>query len=402
MKSRKADDDDKVLPEFVLLFTFQASKDLNRIITSFQEKTKQLSENEKRKRLGALEEVELRLLGDKFLKAGRINRIAVGRLDFPIAKSAETEPTSADIYLVTHKTGAALLEVRINLPEQTFNPDLWIPWLRSDSINSIINQIRSRLLFPLDGSSYYCFISVYVAKKSVEDFLESHQADVIRLLYLDSSPMPFKDDFVVNELERDFCLRKDGASFMSYSVALHIMTRDTRVAAQKSILSDAKEKCSLPFFVTVELLLLEKQVLRTYYDMLAASKLSSLSDLIGLKEKILNGLEEYYGVITRVNQFSGPLIDHGEKIFGINDIYDSVMDRLDAVTFDITTRYQRNTNVLTFWLTVLFGALESGFLASDVASSFYMNNPFMVILWTFFASAVTAGILSLILYNRIK
>jgi formate-dependent nitrite reductase membrane component NrfD len=78
------------------------------------------------------------------------------------------------------------------------------------------------------------------------------------------------------------------------------------------------------------------------------------------------------------------------------------MDRLDAVTFDITTRYQRNTNVLTFWLTVLFGALESGFLASDVASSFYMNNPFMVILWTFFASAVTAAILSLILYNRIK
>jgi hypothetical protein len=108
MKSRKADDDDKVLPEFVLLFTFQASKDLNRIITSFQEKTKQLSENEKRKRLGALEEVELRLLGDKFLKAGRINRIAVGRLDFPIAKSAETEPTSADIYLVTQNWSRTL------------------------------------------------------------------------------------------------------------------------------------------------------------------------------------------------------------------------------------------------------------------------------------------------------
>ncbi|MCW4047667.1 MAG: hypothetical protein NWE99_08945 [Candidatus Bathyarchaeota archaeon] len=351
---------DRVLPEFVLLFTLPESENLNKT-TRFWEETKQLPEEEKRKHLNAMEEVELRLLGEKFLKAGRINRLSIGRLGLT-AKNAEIEPASADIYLVSHKTGVALLEIRMDLPEQTFNPELWIPWLRPESIDGIVNQLRKRLGFPLDESSFFCFISVYVPEKSIRVFVKSHPADIIRLLYLDASPLPFKDDFVVNELDKDFCLRKSQASFMSYLTAIHISVRDKGVANELS--SDIRAKCSLPFFVTIELLLLERQILGTYYDMLTASTFSSISNLIGLKDEILNGLEEYYGVITRVNQFSAPLIDYGEQTLGINNIYDSVIDRLDAVTFDITTRYQRNTSMLTFWLTVIFGALETVFLVS--------------------------------------
>ena len=346
-----------------------------------------------------MEGVELRLLGDKFLKAGRINRLPIGRLELP-TKHAEIEPSSADIYLVSHKTGVALLEIRLNLPKQAFNPDFWIPWLRPESVDGIVNELQKRLRVPLDESSYFCFISIYVPTTSIEVFVESHSADIIRLVYLDISPLPFNDDFVVSELEKNFCLRKGEASFMSYLAALHVTARDTDGRAGE-LSSGVKAKCSLPFFVTIELLMLERQILETYNDMLAASTLLSIGNLIGLKEKILNGLEEYYGVITRVNQFSAPLIEYGERTFGINNIYDSVIDRLEAVTFDITTRYQRNSSVLTFWLTVLFGALETGFLVSSVASLFYVENPFMVIVWSVVAVVVTAGILSLILYNRI-
>lgn len=56
-------------------------------------------------------------------------------------------------------------------------------------------------------------------------------------------------------------------------------------------------------------------------------------------------------------------------------------NRLDAVTFDITTRYQRNNSVLAFWLTVLFGALETVFLVSSTASLLYVGDPVAVTVW---------------------
>ncbi|MEM3262075.1 MAG: hypothetical protein QXW72_06840, partial [Conexivisphaerales archaeon] len=97
-------------------------------------------------------------------------------------------------------------------------------------------------------------------------------------------------------------------------------------------------KCSLPFIITIELLLLEREILKKYYKRLSNGSLS-ISRLVGLKQEILDGLEEYYGIIAKATQFSEPLMEFGQRILGINDLYDSVIDRLDAVIFDITTNY---------------------------------------------------------------
>ena len=120
------------------------------------------------------------------------------------------------------------------------------------------------------------------------------------------------------------------------------------------------------------------------------------------KIEILDGLEEYYGIIARATQFSEPLMEYGQQILGINDLYDSVIDRLDAVTFDITTNYERNTNVLTFWLTILFGSLDIGLLTESITSIYYVHNQLMILIWTAISTAVTSLGIYVLLYRRIK
>jgi len=51
-----------------------------------------------------------------------------------------------------------------------------------------------------------------------------------------------------------------------------------------------------------------------------------------------------------------------EGLLGIGDLYEAVMDRLDAVSFALTTRYQKRMTLLQFWLTIVFGATEIGFI----------------------------------------
>ncbi len=401
MEPKKPGNSDNVVTGLVLLFTVADPQNLDKI-ASLRKETEPLSEDQTRKRLRALEEVELRLLGDKFLKADRISRLPIGRIKISPLQHMELKPASADIYLVVHRTGVAILEAWMDLPEQPFNPNLWIEWLRQDSTDGLVKLIQNRLPFLLDDSYYFGFVNIYTSNQSIDAFLASNGVEIIRLIYLDVSPLDFKDDFVQDELDRNFCIRKGGASFMSNLLAVNIMALEDGDHENMFISADMQAKCALPFFVTLELLLLERQVLGNYYNILATNTLSSVRELIGLKERILDGLEEYYGVITRANKFSAPLIEYGETTLGINDIYDSVIDRVDAITFDITTRSQRDNNIITFWLTVIFGALETGFLASTIAALYYVNDLFMVILWAVLPSAVMAGMLSLILYKRVR
>jgi len=95
-------------------------------------------------------------------------------------------------------------------------------------------------------------------------------------------------------------------------------------------------------------------------------------------------------------------MEYGQQILGINDLYDSVIDRLDAVTFDITTNYERNTNVLTFWLTILFGSLDIGLLTESITSIYYVHNQLMILIWTAISTAVTSLGIYVLLYRRIK
>jgi len=399
MKTDEANDGDKVLPGFVILFAVPGPVGQGDI-SEIREETKPLPEEQARERLKALEEVELRLFGEEFHKAERTSRIVIGRMELAATEYSDLQPTHADVYLVLHKTGAAILEAWMEAPKQEYNADLWIKWLRSDSMEGITGSIRKGLRFLSGAYDPYCFITIVTANENIESFLRSHGADIVRLMYLDVSPMPFKDDFVSDELERDFCLRKGGASYMSISLAVHIKEIEGGSVANE-LLQDVRARSAIPFFLTVELLLLEREVLRDYYDLLAINAFGSVSDLVGLKENILNGLEEYYGVIARANQFSAPLREYGEKMLGINDIYESVVDRLDAITFDITMLYQRSNNVLTFLLTVLLSALEAGFIASSIAL-YYINDLFGVMFWTILAAVVTAVALSMVLYKRIR
>jgi len=74
-----------------------------------------------------------------------------------------------------------------------------------------------------------------------------------------------------------------------------------------------------------------------------------------------------------------------------------VMTRLEAVSFAITTRYQKRMTVLQFWLTLVFGATEIGFIASGIATWHYKSELFMVLAWTvgtaIFAAIVIASLL---------
>ena len=75
---------------------------------------------------------------------------------------------------------------------------------------------------------------------------------------------------------------------------------------------------------------------------------------------------------------------------------------MDAVTFDISTNYEHNINVLTFWLTILFGSLDIGLLTEGIASIYYVHNLMMILIWTAISTAVTSLGIYVLLYRRIK
>lgn len=77
-------------------------------------------------------------------------------------------------------------------------------------------------------------------------------------------------------------------------------------------------------------------------------------------------------------------------------------DRLDTVSFAITTRYQKRMTLLQFWLTVVFGASEIGFIASGIASGYYRAELGAVLARTVGASVVTALILVLLLRGKVE
>ncbi|MDG7044467.1 MAG: hypothetical protein JRN19_04475 [Nitrososphaerota archaeon] len=95
-------------------------------------------------------------------------------------------------------------------------------------------------------------------------------------------------------------------------------------------------------------------------------------------------------------------MEFGQRIFGINDLYDSIIDRLDAVVFDITTNYSRNSNTLSFWLTVLFGSLDTGLLTESIVSIYYIHNLPTIIGWTALVTVLTSLTIYLLLYRKIR
>ena len=129
-----------------------------------------------------------------------------------------------------------------------------------------------------------------------------------------------------------------------------------RAAALADVDSGLPSRSAVPFLVTLELLLIERAVLLQLYERLSQRTPASIEALLELKQQIGNGLEEYYGATMAATRFSGQVAEEGERLFGIIDLYDALMDRLETVSFALTTRYQQRMMQMQFWLTVMFGA----------------------------------------------
>ena len=156
----------------------------------------------------------------------------------------------------------------------------------------------------------------------------------------------------------------------------------------------------LQFLITLELLSIERAVLQGLYDRLTHAAPRSIDGLIGLKKDVMDGLEEYYGSTLASTRFNDVVAEQGEDVLGIVDLFEAVTDRLDMVSFTLTTTYQQRMTMLQFWLTVVFGATEIGFIAATIATWYYASGLGAVLAWTVGAAAVSGGVLVALLRHR--
>jgi hypothetical protein len=154
---------------------------------------------------------------------------------------------------------------------------------------------------------------------------------------------------------------------------------------------------------TIELLLIEREVLRLFHDRLArADVTASLPGLLELKTQLLDGLEEYRGTVAEPNRFSGEVTAYGQQVLGLDTLHQALATRLDSLTFEITTGYQRTTNVLQFSLTVVIGALQAASVAAVVAAVPYAHDLLPVAAWAAGAGLAAASAITVLLWRRLR
>jgi hypothetical protein len=308
-----------------------------------------------------------------------------------------------------HKAGVALFEAWLPAPAQPFDADRWIDWLDAKAEDSLVAQLQ-RVLGPLlnertSGSArwtgmFFPVIVLRSATLALREIVEQQGAALVRLLFLDQSSRPLKAQVVEEELARDYCGREGGLTLLSRRSGLDVHGCEDVAEADTARL--VPPRSALPFVVTLEVLILERTVLQQLYERLSRQMPNSVDALIALKQDVLDGLEEYYGALTSATRFSDAVTADGERLLGIADLYDAVMDRLDTISFAITTRYQRRMTLLQFWLTIVFGATEIGFIASGIATWYYARDLGAVLAWTIGASLVTTVVLVALLYRKVR
>jgi hypothetical protein len=395
-----------VEPAFVLLFSIRLKGAFKGFDTSHPGVTP-LPTGEAQAYMTGLTEFERRLLGKAFLETRRITRWPLGRI--ALEGSAENSPTHADVYLLSHKSGVALWEVWLPAPSQTFDASRWINWLDPEVEDGLVarvwrvlgavnHQITGK---PTWSGLYFPLILLRVPLQPLTTFIEQHGPDIVRLLFLDHSHKPLKPEVVAEELSRDYCARQGGMTLLARRSGI-----DLRETAE-DVTEDAPSnnlppKSALPFLITLELLLLEHAVLQHLYDRLSRHIPKSVEELITLKQEVIDGLEEYYGAITNATRFSDAVTADGETLLGVGDIYDAVTERMEAVSFAITTRSQRQMTLLQFWLTIVFGASEIGFIAASIATWYYHTGLGAVLAWAIGASLVSGLVLVLLLRGKVE
>ncbi len=344
-------------------------------------------------RIVRIQETERRMLGDRYRRAQRVSRRVVGRL--PLGDVIEGELV-ADVYRVTHISGAAAWEVWLTAPTQPLSVSEWIARLSFTTEGSLAARIWLALAAAPDGPEggqseapelYLPFSILRVPDHDLATILAQMGTDLVRLVHLDGSREPFKPSFVAHELAQDFCLREGGLSLLSPRSALDLHCGPT-----------ALEQAALPLLITLELLALERAALRRFHERLVGERTKRLDELLQLKRDVADGLEEYYGALAVGNVFSAQATALGQSLLGIDDLHRSVLGRLDTVTFGITTRLEQRTNRVSLWLAILFGAIGTGFLAEAIATWYYhdANALGSVIAWAAAGTLATALVISLL------
>ncbi len=90
--------------------------------------------------------------------------------------------------------------------------------------------------------------------------------------------------------------------------------------------------------------------------------------LVHLRRDIFDGLKAYYGTLAKSHGYTAAAKSRGESLFGIDDLFESVVVRIDALTSEIITRRQPSVSRLGFWLTNSFDAIETGLVAASFAT----------------------------------
>jgi len=395
-----------VEPSFVLLFSIRLKGAFKGFGTSYPG-VAPLPPDEALAYTSGLAEFERRLLGKAFTETRRITRWPLGRI--ALDGLADTAPAHADVYLLSHKSGVALWEVWLPTSAQAFDAARWIGWLDAEVEDGLITRlwrVLGAVNHQIAGKTawsglYFPLTLLRVPSQPLATLVEGHGADIVRLLFLDHSRRALKPEVVNAELGRDYCARQGGMTLLARRSGIDLRDAEEDSAAEASP-AGLPPKSALPFLITLELLLLEHAVLQHLYDRLSRHMPKSVEELIALKQEVIDGLEEYYGAITSATRFSDAVTADGETLLGVGDIYDAVMERLEAVSFAITTRSQRHLTLLQFWLTIVFGASEIGFIAASISTWYYHTGLGAVLAWTVGAALVSGLGLALLLKGKVE
>ena len=362
-----------------------------------------------RSRMDQLHEVQAALLGREYLESRRITRWPLGRVRLPGDAGGEW-PTGADLFLVTHTAGAAVWEAWMALPGQHLDAASFVSWLRPDQTGSPAAVLRDRVgavtrrVLSASGPDEgfpFTILRQPGEGRSLDAVVADQAEDLVRILYLDKSSLAFKRRVVDEELARDFCLREGGISLLSVRGALDLRVGEELVAgpAGGTVLAP---RSALPLLVSIELLLIERAVLRLFHRQLGGDAVPrSLSRLVELKAEVLDGLAEYRGTVAESNRFSAEVTSYGEQVLGLDVLYGTLTERLDALTFDITTRYQQSTNVLQFALTVVLGSFQAASVAAVIAAVAYRQEPVLVLAWAAGTALAAASAITTVLRRRL-
>jgi hypothetical protein len=353
-------------------------------------------------------ETERHVFGPTFIAAERLTHIPMGRMALAPLADDDQCPTSADVHLFTHVSGVALWEIWLPGQPQVFDARRWVAWLDEQDANSLPARLW-QMLAPLNRSlggldSYRQYLPCSVVRllnDPLAVMTDRHSADVVGLLWRDRSTRALKPAVIEAELQRDYCAREGGITLLGRRAAVDIHDRADNSASEPQTLG-LPPRSAVPFLVTLELLLIERAVLLQLYERLSQRTPASIEALLELKQQISNGLEEYYGATMAATRFGDQVAEEGERLFGIIDLYDALMDRLETVSFALTTRYQQRMTQMQFWLTVVFGATEIGFIAASIATWHYRTELGAVLAWTLGAAVVSAGVLVALLSQRME